>query len=88
MAQVTRAVAQGILDGQGYTDNEVRQLAYHWLAAQPAPAQDAARQARAAIEPEIVSLLCGLRRHQVERAMHLLFDYIDAALAAQQKDTP
>lgn len=31
MAQVTRAVAQGILDGQGYTDNEVRQLAYHWL---------------------------------------------------------
>lgn len=31
MAQVTRAVAQGILDGQGYTGNEVRQLAYHWL---------------------------------------------------------
>lgn len=31
MAQVTRAVAQGILDGQGYTDNEVRQLAFHWL---------------------------------------------------------
>lgn len=32
MAQVTKAVAQGILAGQGYTDNEVRQLAHYWLA--------------------------------------------------------
>lgn len=31
MAQVTEAVARGILSGQGYTDNEVRQLAHHWL---------------------------------------------------------
>lgn len=31
MAQVTEAVANGILAGQGYTDNEVRQLAHHWL---------------------------------------------------------
>lgn len=32
MAQVTETVARGILAGQGYTDNEVRQLAHHWLA--------------------------------------------------------
>ena len=32
MAQVTETVARGILAGHGYTDNEVRQLAHHWLA--------------------------------------------------------
>ncbi|CAN7480498.1 hypothetical protein LJR074_003247 [Acidovorax sp. LjRoot74] len=37
MAQITQTVAQGILDGQGYTDNEVRQLAHFWLSAR-APA--------------------------------------------------
>ena len=39
MAQVTETVARGILAGHGYTDNEVRQLAHHWLATHgPAPA--------------------------------------------------
>lgn len=38
MAQITQTVAQGILDGQGYTDNEVRQLAHFWLSAR-APAE-------------------------------------------------
>lgn len=46
MAQVTQAVAQGILDGQGYTDNEVRQLAYRWLAAHSAPTTQAAPAAQ------------------------------------------
>ena len=42
MAQVTKTVARGILAGQGYTDNEVRQLAHHWLAShEQAPAQAA-----------------------------------------------
>ena len=40
MAQVTETVARGILAGHGYTDNEVRQLAHHWLATHgQAPAQ-------------------------------------------------
>ena len=40
MAQVTETVARGILAGHGYTDNEVRQLAHHWLAShEQAPAQ-------------------------------------------------
>ena len=48
MAQVTETVARGILAGHGYTDNEVRQLAHHWLAshvqapAKPDPAYSAA----------------------------------------------
>lgn len=42
MAQVTETVARGILAGHGYTDNEVRQLAHHWLAShEQAPAQTA-----------------------------------------------
>lgn len=42
MAQVTETVARGILAGQGYTDNEVRQLAHRWLAShEQAPAQAA-----------------------------------------------
>ena len=42
MAQVTETVARGILAGHGYTDNEVRQLAHHWLAShKQAPAQAA-----------------------------------------------
>ena len=42
MAQVTETVARGILAGHGYTDNEVRQLAHHWLAShEQAPAQAA-----------------------------------------------
>ena len=40
MAQVTETVARGILAGHGYTDNEVRQLAHHWLASHgQAPAE-------------------------------------------------
>lgn len=31
MAQVTDGVARDILNGQGYTDNEVKQLAHRWL---------------------------------------------------------
>lgn len=31
MAQITESVCRGILNGQGYTDWEVKQLAHYWL---------------------------------------------------------
>lgn len=51
MAQITQTVAQGILDGQGYTDNEVRQLAHFWLSAR-APADSVTAPAGEVLESE------------------------------------
>lgn len=51
MAQVTEAVARGILEGQGYTDNEVRQLAHAWLAARGPGAAAGGRGFRVSVEP-------------------------------------
>lgn len=55
MAQVTKAVVQGIIAGQGYTDNEVRQLAHHFLAAleQPAVTDEMVLAACQAVEPDL-----------------------------------
>ena len=47
MAQVTETVARGILAGHGYTDNEVRQLAHHWLASHGQALADAKALAEA-----------------------------------------
>lgn len=35
---------------------------------------------RAALEPQLVHQICGLRRHQVEAAVAGLLDYIDASV--------
>lgn len=34
---------------------------------------------RSQLEPKLVSLIAGLRQHQVQEAMRLLLDYIDAS---------
>lgn len=34
------------------------------------------------LQPRLVQLITGLRRHQVEEAVHLLLDYIDSNVAA------
>ncbi len=61
MAQVTETVARGILAGHGYTDNEVRQLAHHWLATHgqaPADAKALAEADRRAGEAERLLATC------------------------------
>lgn len=43
------------------------------------------QQQRALIQPQLVDLIAGLRRHQVEEAVQILLDYIDASTAAAQR---
>lgn len=43
-------------------------------------------EVRSQFEPELVTLICGLRRHQVKRAVMLLLDYIDLAAAVAVED--
>lgn len=57
------------------------------IAANLKAAEDAFACAREHLEPRLVDLICGLRRHQVEEAVSLLLSYIDAG-RIQAKEQP
>ncbi|THJ30974.1 hypothetical protein E8K88_16555 [Lampropedia aestuarii] len=42
------------------------------------------KQQRALFQPQLVELIAGLRRHQIEEAVQILLDYIDASTASVQ----
>jgi len=48
----------------------------------PIPPIGERSDARKVLEPHLVNLIAGLRRHQVEEAVALLLDYIDAQSSA------
>ena len=51
-------------------------------ASTPQELEELFQTVRQRIEPRLVDLLTGLRRHQVQEAVALLLDYIDAARVA------
>lgn len=48
--------------------------------------QVVAARVRALLEPRLVHLIAGLRHHQVEEAVKLLLDYIDARATPSQTE--
>ena len=79
MAQVTETVARGILAGNGYTDNEVRQLAHHWLASHgQAPAEPEGISREDWIEQAVrVYLIAGDTDEQAQECAAYLWGELD-----------